>query len=109
MADNGFFSFHTMVSTSIIKGIYACGLVLVSLTGCLQLVVAGLLLSGREFDEPAMVALLGGDPVIKIVSGLLVLVVGNLFWRLFCEGWILLFSMHELLSEIANWQRSRDV
>ena len=39
-------------------------------------------------------------PILSRVGGILVLLVGNLVWRMMCEGAILLFSLHELLVSI---------
>ncbi|MDQ7063905.1 MAG: DUF4282 domain-containing protein [candidate division KSB1 bacterium] len=74
----GFFSFHKMFSTVLIKIVYFIGFVALSLGG--------------------LVALFQGDEVAML--GLIALTIGNLLWRLFCEAWIILFSIHDLLGSI---------
>lgn len=81
---SGFFSFRKMVSTQIIKALYFIGMLALTLGG-----LAGL---ASSYDE-------------SIVAGLLALTAGNLLWRILCEGWILLFSMHDILGSIEKLQQ----
>ncbi len=39
-------------------------------------------------------------PILSRLGGVFLLLVGNLVWRMMCEGAILLFSLHELLVSI---------
>jgi hypothetical protein len=73
-----FFSFRTMISPALIKIIYGLGAV-------------GLIFSGieRYIEKEEM-------------QGLFIIFIGNLLWRIICEGVILLFSVHEILSSIEN-------
>ena len=43
--------------------------------------------------------------LVLAVAGI---IFANLLWRLFCEAWILLFSMHEILSSIERKLEDRD-
>jgi uncharacterized protein DUF4282 len=96
----GYFSFHKMVSTSIIKATYAIGLVLITLWG---LAAIGLgIASLAQPDNIDLRVIVAGQPVGAILLGAIAVVFGNLLWRLLCESWILLFSMHELLAAIAH-------
>lgn len=81
--DKGFFSFRTMVSVGLIRILYLLGMIGLTLFGILIIVV--------PTQQPY---------VEKIVLGLLLLVPGNVLWRVFCEVWILLFSMHDILGSI---------
>lgn len=73
-----FFSFRKMVSSFIVKILYVIGLISYTFTGI------GVII-GWNF-----------------MVGLLILVGGNLAWRLFCEAAILLFSIHHELVRISH-------
>lgn len=83
---SGFFSFRKMVSTAIIKLLYILGMLALTIGGL------GGILSGD--DEGT-------------IWGLLALTIGNLLWRLICEGWILLFSIHDILGSIEGQLKNR--
>ncbi|MCA2622955.1 MAG: hypothetical protein IM507_19580 [Microcystis sp. M20BS1] len=70
-----FFTFRKMVSITIIKFLYILGLFMITLVG----------LSGL-FVEP--------------LAGIATLIIGNLFWRIFCESLILVFSIHQELVKL---------
>ena len=72
---NDYLEFRTMISSGLIKVVYVVGFAFISLAG-----IVGL------FSAP--------------VPALVLLVVGNGLWRLFCEGVVLVFSIHELLVSI---------
>jgi len=72
-----FFSFRLMASPVLIKIIYSIGAAVLTVAGieiCIE----------------------------KGPMGVLFIVLGNLLWRIICEGMILLFSVHEILSSIEN-------
>jgi len=77
---NDFLSFRTMISTPIIKVIYVLGTVFLTVSGFAYLI----------------------QGEIKAVIGLGTMIFGNLFWRVVCEGWILIFSIHDILDSIAK-------
>jgi len=95
----GYFSFHKLVSTSIIKATYVIGTVLITFWG---LGMIGFGIAALAQPDIRELRMLVGQPIVFVVTGAITLVFGNLLWRLLCEGWILLFSMHELLAAIAH-------
>ena len=73
-----FLSFEKMISTTIIRIIYILGVIALVIGG-----IAGI----AQGDEAVLI-------------GLGVIIIGNLVWRVICEGWIILFSIHDLLASI---------
>jgi len=71
-----FLSFRKMVSMSLLKFLYI-------------IVAVGITIGG------AITLLRGG-----VWQGLIAIVIGNLIWRVVCELWILLFSIHKTLVSI---------
>lgn len=78
-----FFGFRKMISTVFIKILYV--------VGALVLTIGGIVMPFID-DE-------------WILPGIGAVILGNLVWRVLCEGWILLFSMHEILGKIENNSR----
>jgi hypothetical protein len=74
-----FFSFRKMVSSAILKFVYVMGLIAITLAGI-----------GQLFSNP--------------LNGIGIIIVGNLFWRIFCESLILLFSIQQELVKINQKQ-----
>jgi len=70
-----FFTFRKMVSITIIKFLYILGLFLITLGGL-----------GVLFQQP--------------LAGIATLIIGNLYWRIFCELLILGFSIHQELVKL---------
>lgn len=81
----GFFSFRKMVSTSLIKIIYLLGMIGLSITGIVFIMQSTQNRNGS---------------IVNFWTGLAMVVLGNLIWRIVCEIWIVLFSMHEILGSI---------
>lgn len=77
--DEGFFSFRKMISIVLIQIIYAFGMVAITIYGI-------------KYFADAYKA--------EKLIGLAIIVLGNLLWRILCEGWILLFRIHEVLCSI---------
>ena len=73
-----YFYFKTMVSTSLIQFTYALG--------ALVLTLLSLALIAGTWNNP--------------VAGIALLIFGNLFWRMMCEGMILAFRIHDALVSI---------
>ncbi len=73
-----FFNFRKMVSSFIVKILYVLGIISITFAGI-----------GVIFGQNFML-------------GLLIIVGGNLAWRLFCEAAILLFSIHHELIRISH-------
>jgi hypothetical protein len=74
-----------MVSRILIQIIYVLGMVGLSITGIVIIIEAT---QSRD------------HAILKILTGLCVLTLGNLIWRIICEVWILLFNMHDILDSI---------
>jgi hypothetical protein len=81
-----FFSFRTMVSPTILKVVYILGMAAITLAG------AAMLFAGIKGS--------GSDQMIALGSGLGLILIGNLLWRIICESAMLLFSIHGLLRSI---------
>lgn len=75
-ASGGFFSFGMLISGDLIRIVYVLGTLLITWVGAVALL-----------DE-------------KIGYGLVVLIGGNVLWRLVCEADILMFNIHDLLKSI---------
>jgi len=69
---------YCFVSTVIVKFVYILGVIVFT--------ISGLAIFFR-----------GG---IGILLGLGIIVIGNLLWRIACEGWVILFNIHDLLGSI---------
>ena len=98
-----FFAFRKLISVDLIKIVYMIGLFLITIGSISSIfystsdpfgVGAGLL--GLPFGA----GLLEQGLPFGVVTGLLGLTFGNLFWRVSCEAFILLFSIHETLNSI---------
>lgn len=83
-----YFAFRELVTPQLIKVIYFVGAGFITAAGLLSI------LSPDALDEYA------AGPIFTRLGGIAALVVGNLIWRIMCEGAILLFSLHELLVSI---------
>ena len=80
-----FFSFRTMISTTLIKIIYILGMIGFTIGGVIKIIQANQ--SESDFGK-------------NIFIGFCIVVLGNIVWRIVCEIWILLFSIHDILSSI---------
>lgn len=84
-----FLNFDRMITPAIIKVIFWIG---VALT-----VIAGLIQFFAGIASPY-----GGG--IQVASGLMTIIIGPLFTRIYCELLIVLFKMHEALQQIKDKQ-----
>jgi len=82
----GYFSFNKMITVSLIKIIYTVVTIAITISGILM-INKGM---GANGDD------------LNIISGISTIIAGNLVWRLFCEFWILFFSLHETTVSILN-------
>ncbi|MGC9000967.1 DUF4282 domain-containing protein [Caldisericum sp.] len=80
----GYFSFRTMVTPIIVKWVYAIGMIAITIGGIVTM------FRRNDYYES------GGG----FWMGLGIIVVGNLLWRVACEGIILIFSIHDILASI---------
>ena len=83
-----YFAFRELVTPQLIKVIYIVGACFITAAGILSI------LSPETLNEYET------GPILGRLGGIFVLLVGNLVWRMMCEGAILLFSFHELLVSI---------
>lgn len=94
----GFFSFRTLISPIVIKIIYVLGM--------LGLTIGGIVMIKMGLDVMSLGAeklnIFGRQISFnrQILIGITLIVLGNLAWRLVCEGWILLFRMRDILGSI---------
>jgi hypothetical protein len=79
-----FINFREMVATKIIKFVYVCVTILITLSGVVQFLM-------NIFSNPLY--------AIGLLLGILLI---NVFWRIVCELLILLFSIHQELVKIAR-------
>jgi len=85
----GYFSFRTMITPIIVKLLYVIGMIAITIEGFVTMF-------SRRGISYFRYYISGGG----FWEGLLVIVVGNLIWRVVCEVIILLFSIHEILASI---------
>ena len=77
-----FFGFRKMISTGFIKAVYAVGAAILTFGGLIMI------LFGPSVDSSSL----------KI--GVLTVTVGNLAWRMICEGAIVFYRIHDTLESI---------
>ena len=80
-----FFSFDKMITPAIIKIIFIIGIIFTTLSGL------GFIISGIG-------AYYGGG--IRVFSGLIILILGPILVRVYCELMIVVFKIHESLEAI---------
>lgn len=83
---NDFISFRKFISLTFIQVLYVIGAVVITIAGIVFLVQA---VDSRHAGELTL-------------SGLGLLVVGNLLWRVICEAWILFFRLASSVGNIEN-------
>ena len=94
----GFFSFQTFISPLVIKLIYILGVMgIVAASIAVALMPADQILPDVPFS-----------PKVKSIAlSVIILIVGNLLWRLICELWMVLFSVRAALTLMARRLRKR--
>lgn len=83
-----YFAFRELVTPQLIKVVYIVGACFITSAGLVSILSPETL---NEYDV---------GPILSRLGGVFLLLVGNLVWRMMCEGAILLFSLHELLVSI---------
>jgi len=81
----GFFSFRTMITPTIIKVLYVLGIIALIIVGIVMIVEGANSYYGSNNE---------------VLIGFGIIILGNLLWRIICEGIILMFSIHERLGSI---------
>ena len=82
-----YLTFRKMMTPIIIQVVFWIGAVIVALYGLWQIFAGA-------------TANYGGGPVV--LKGLVTLLLGPLFWRIFCELLIVIFRINDTLTEIAG-------
>jgi len=87
-----FLVFRKLISPEIIKVVYGVGALLITVMGIIAIAAPTL---RPDFFQGA------NSPLF----GVAILIVGNVLWRMLCEGIILFFSMHEVLVSLDSRAR----
>ena len=85
-----FMSFKKLISGVLIQFVYAIG-------------VACIIFSGIETfvkKKHGFFSVVNSEN--QVLNGLMLIVVGNILWRLLCEAYIVIFRMHDLLVSIKS-------
>ncbi|NLM36913.1 MAG: DUF4282 domain-containing protein [Firmicutes bacterium] len=83
MRPGGFFSFQKMISGTLIKVLYIVGLLVLTIGGLVRIIQG-----------------ISAESLPNLAEGLGVIILGNLFWRMACEGMIVIFSIHDAVIKI---------
>lgn len=83
-----YFEFRTLITPIVIKSIYMLGSMVITFAGLIAIV------------SPEVIRNYGGGYIDSLSNAILLLLGGNLVWRILCEGAILLFSLHEILTSM---------
>jgi len=89
VSEGGYFSFQYMVSGGLIKILYVLGILFITIAGIVVIVKGTTMYVGRGANE-------------TMLYGAAVVILGNLIWRIFCEIWIIIFSLHETTVSILD-------
>jgi hypothetical protein len=85
-----YFGFRKLITPALIKLSHLVGVVAITIVSSFAIV------------SPDTFTAFGGDSTRVMFMGILVLVLGNLVWRMLCEGAMLLFSLHEILVSLED-------
>ena len=85
-----YFGFRKLITPALIKLSYLLGALAITF------------FSGIAIMFPDTFATYGRDSTVVVFIGIVVLVLGNLAWRMLCEGAILIFSLHEILVSLED-------
>ncbi|PYS94309.1 MAG: hypothetical protein DMF64_01595 [Acidobacteria bacterium] len=104
MSNGSYFNFDKLISSSLIKLTYTLGMMALTIFG---VGIIGYAIYTYANTPPALQNLQLTITVYQSAIGIGALVLGNLIWRVLCETWILLFSMHDQLIAIRDELRAR--
>lgn len=90
----GYFSFRKVITTHLVRTVYALGFILLTFGGLGLALWAGQRLNAASMPTRTAYYFIAGGAAIVLV--------GNLAWRMMCEFWLLLFNMHGLLVSIES-------
>ncbi|HKY29384.1 MAG TPA: DUF4282 domain-containing protein [Pyrinomonadaceae bacterium] len=88
----GYFSFDRMITTTFVKVLYFLGFIAISAAGVALAVWAGMKLNDATIPRD-----LGWR---YVATGVAMVTLGNIVWRVFCELWVVLFGIHSELVSI---------
>jgi hypothetical protein len=100
----GFFNFGTLITQKFIRLIYIAGMIaiiLISLMGILSAFSQPAASTATEAGAVNATAS-GHDSTTSLISWVIFLVIGNIFWRILCEMAFVLFSMNDSLNAIKD-------
>ncbi|MEJ0103067.1 MAG: DUF4282 domain-containing protein [Bacteroidota bacterium] len=85
-----FFTFRKMITLQIIQIVYVVVAIVITLGGLMSMFAGG----GNSYSS----SMLPGGPFV----GLLIIVFGNIGWRMWCELIIVFFRINKTLTDIDN-------
>lgn len=85
-----YFGFRKLITPTLIKWTYGFGALAITATCVIAII------------SPDTFTNYGRDSSKVMFGGILALILGNLVWRMICEGAILLFSLHEVVVSIED-------
>lgn len=88
----GYFSFKSMITTDLPHILYAVGMMPITHGGLAAIAFGAIRVSGD--------AVMSTNVAGVITIGVLLLTAGNISCRITCEGWIVIFSIHETLVSV---------
>ena len=106
-----FFAFRKMISLPLIRILYVIGVIFIVAVGVI--VFVGSIISGIwGYDygwgsSGSSFLYFFGKFFGGVIVGGLIIIIGNLFWRVICEWWVVFFSMHEQIVKIEENTRSK--
>ncbi len=89
-----FLNFRKLITPTIVKVIYALGAVL--MTASLLITGIGMVVSESARTLP------GGYSILGFFGIIVLILISNLVWRMYCEFIIIFFGIHETLQDIKN-------
>jgi hypothetical protein len=100
----GFFNFGTLITKKFIRLIYIAGMIAIILISLIGIISA--------FSQPSVSNVAEGsavnttassnDSTTSLISWVIFLVIGNVFWRILCEMAFVLFAMNDSLNAIKD-------
>jgi hypothetical protein len=88
----GYFSCKSMKTTDLIHILHAVGMVPITLGGLPAIAFGAIWMSGD--------AVMSTNVAGVITVGVLLLTAGNILCRITCEGWVVIFNIHETLVSV---------
>ncbi len=90
----GYFSFERMITITFVKVLYFVGFIAITASG-----VALAVWAGMKLNDATIARDLGWR---YVAAGVVMMVLGNIVWRVFCELWVVLFGIHSELAWIRH-------